>query len=234
MRADVRVRLPGTYRAQGDTELLAGVLVGENAVTGRSVLDVGTGGGALALAAARAGAAEVTAVDLSLRSVLTARVNTRLAGGSVRVLRGDLFDPVRGRRFDVVLANPPYVPATTDRLPRHRPGRSWDAGVDGRAVIDRICRDVGSVLRPGGRLLMVHSVLSGESTTLDDLQERGFEVEVVARADEPFGPVMRRRAHVLRARGLLAPGQGSEELVVVSAVLPAVPAEREGELDDVA
>ena len=79
----------------------------------------------------------MTAVDVSARAVLTARLNSALHHARLSVRRGDLFAPVRGRRFGLVLANPPYVPAATDALPRHRAGRSWDAGTDGRAVLDR-------------------------------------------------------------------------------------------------
>ncbi len=214
------LRLPGTYPAQGDTFLLARTVRERGSVVDRDVLDVGTGGGSLAVAAVRAGARTVTAVDISLRSVLTARLNGRLHRAPLTVLRGDLFAPVAGRAFDVVLANPPYVPAATDALPRHRPGRSWDAGRDGRAVIDRICAGITDVLVPGGRLLMVHSVLAGEEATLERLRAQGLRADVVARADEPFGPVMTARADELRARGLLAPGQTHEELVVVEAVRP--------------
>jgi len=227
-------RLPGTYRAQGDTSLLAETVRRREVVVGSRVLDVGTGGGALALAAVRAGARSVTAVDLSMRSVLSARVNALLHRVPLEVRRGDLFTPVRGRPFDVVLANPPYVPAETERLPRHGPGRSWDAGRDGRAVIDRICAEVASVLVPGGRLLMVHSVLAGEERTLELLRGRGFEATVVARADEPFGPVMRARQAALRARGLLEPGQAHEELVVIEARAVAAPSNAGGGFESVA
>ena len=231
------LRLPGTYRAQGDTALLAGTLTRRGTVAGARVLDVGTGGGALALAAVRAGARSVTAVDLSLRSVASARLNGLLHRAPLQVLRGDLFAPVRGRSFDVVLANPPYVPAETDVLPRHRPGRSWDGGRDGRAVIDRICDGVADVLVPGGRLLMVQSALADEEATLEHLQRNGFTATVVARADEPFGPVMRARAEALRARGLLRPGQAHEELVVVEATAPSAapaPQGRDGGFESVA
>ena len=216
------LRLPGTYRAQGDTSLLARTLTDGGSLAGSSVLDVGTGSGALALVAVRAGAGTVTAVDLSFRAVLTARVNGLLQRSRVRFGRGDLFAPVAGQTFDVVLANPPYVPALSDRLPRHGRGRSWDGGRDGRAVIDRICDEVCSVLRPGGRLLMVQSALAGEEQTVRRLRAQGLAVEVVARADEPFGPVMRARAAMLRARGLVSPEQVHEELVVVEAVAPTV------------
>jgi len=211
------LRLPGTYPAQGDTRLLVDTMHELGLAPARRVLDVGTGGGALALAAAAAGAASVTAVDLSRRSVLTARLNSRLHRAHLDVRRGDLFAPVAGERFDLVLANPPYVPAATDDLPRYRTARCWDAGVDGRAVLDRICADVAAVLAEDGVLLLTQSVLAGEEPTLQRLRAAGLEAEVVARRPEPFGPVMRRRAELLRERGLLSPDATAEELVVVRA-----------------
>lgn len=215
------LRLPGTYQAQGDTKLLADTLERRRLAVGRRVLDICTGGGALALAATKAGASAVTAVDLSRRSVLTARVNSRLHRAGVTVHQGDLFAPVTGERFDLVLANPPYVPAASDALPRHRNGRSWDGGLDGRAILDRICAGVSEVLTADGVLLLTHSTLADEQLTARRLQEAGLVAQVVARIDEPFGPVMRRRAAMLQSRGLLGPYQRHEELVVIEARAPA-------------
>lgn len=226
------IRLPGTYPAQGDTALLARTLAERGLAEGRDVLDVCTGGGALALAAADAGAGSVTAVDLSLRSVLTARTNSLINRRRVRVVRGDLFAPVAGRRFGLVLANPPYVPAASDELPRHRPGRSWDGGLDGRAIVDRICAEVPQVLTEDGVLLLTHSVLSDEEETVARLEASGLAAEVVVRAQEPFGPVMHGRAELLRRRGLLRPGQASEELVVIEARARATAAVRSQDADD--
>jgi release factor glutamine methyltransferase len=211
------LRLPGTYPAQGDTRLLVDVLRRRGLARGRRVLDVCTGGGALALAAAAEGAASVTAVDLSRRSVATARLNSLVQRASLDVRRGDLFGPVAGERFDLVLANPPYVPAATEALPRHRPARSWDAGVDGRALLERLCAGISDVLAPDGVLLLTQSVLADEELTVRRLQEAGLEAQVVARRPEPFGPVMRGRADLLRERGLITGDADSEELVVVEA-----------------
>ena len=211
------LRLPGTYPAQGDTALLIDAMVSGALARGRRVLDVCTGGGALAVAAARAGAAEVTAVDLSARSVATARANAVLGRARVQVLRGDLFAPVAGRRFDLVTANPPYVPARTDALPRHRIARAWDAGLDGRALLDRLCVEGPAVLEPGGTMLLTHSVVADEGRTLQLLADAGLDAEVAARRTQPFGPVMGRRAALLEERGLIAPGQRHEGLVVIAA-----------------
>jgi release factor glutamine methyltransferase len=207
------LRPPGVYRVDHDTQLLATALAGH--VRGRTVLDVGTGTGALALAAADAGAAEVTAVDLSRRSALAARLNARLHGAPVTVHRGDLFEPVRGRRFDVVISNPPYDPAGRQDPARYRMARCWDAGHDGRLLLDRIARGLPDVLAPGGTALMVHSAVCGEQRTLDALEAAGMDAAVVARAEIPFGPVMRARTALMVRRGLIPAGQTTEEIVVV-------------------
>lgn len=214
------VRLPGSYPAQGDTWLLASILRERGLARDRDVLDVCTGTGVLALSAHAAGARSVTAVDLSLRSTLNARLNALLNGARVSVVRGDLFAPVRGRTFDLVVCNPPYVPAAAEDLPRHTIARCWDAGTDGRTVLDRVCAHAPSVLADGGTLLVTHSAVVDVDTTLARLAEAGLEGAVVARSEQEFGPVLRERAGLLAERGLIAPGQQVEELVVIEARRP--------------
>ncbi|USQ89551.1 class I SAM-dependent methyltransferase [Streptomyces phaeoluteigriseus] len=211
--------LPGVYAPQEDTDLLAGALSEESLPPGSDVLDVGTGSGALALEAARRGT-RVTAVDVSRRAVYAARCNAWRAGLSVRVLRGNLFDPVRGQTFDLILANPPYVPAPNGGRTPRGPARAWDAGGDGRLVLDRICREVPGLLRPGGVLLLVHSALSDPDRTVGHLRAAGMKASVTRRRRIPFGPVLRSREDWLRRRGLLSRGENDEELVVVRAELP--------------
>src|SRR4051812_44119932 len=101
---------PGVFSPLSDTWMLAARLRAEPALQGGSVLDACTGSGAVAIAAALAGAADVTAVDASRRAVLGARLNARLNGARVRVLHGNLLAPLNGRRFDLITSNPPYVP----------------------------------------------------------------------------------------------------------------------------
>ncbi|MFE9099481.1 HemK2/MTQ2 family protein methyltransferase [Actinomadura geliboluensis] len=214
------LRPPGVYRPQTDTSLLTGALTRTLARAGAPprarVLELGTGTGAVALAAARAGC-DVVAVDVSAPAVLTTRMNARLRGLPVRVLRGDLFAPVAGEVFDVIVANPPYVAGDADPAAVRGPARAWEGGRDGRALLDRICAHAPRHLAPGGTLLVVHSALNGVAATLVALRAAGMRASVVARRREPFGPVMRRRAALLAARGLLGPGQLHEDLVVVRA-----------------
>ncbi len=209
------VCLPGVYRPQADTRLLASVMRREEIRPGLEVLDLCTGSGALALHAARLGA-RVTAVDISRRAVASARLNSALARLPVTVRRGDLLRALPGRTFDVVISNPPYVPAPGFSAPRHRAGRSWDAGLDGRLILDRICDDAFTALRHGGLLLLVQSGLSRPDETVDRLTAAGLDVTVTDRVTIPLGPVTRSRSAWLRARGLL-PTHDEEELVVIRA-----------------
>ncbi|MEU7281651.1 HemK2/MTQ2 family protein methyltransferase [Streptomyces sp. NPDC045431] len=206
------------YEPQEDTELLAKAARSElrtlHLPAHAEILDVGTGTGALALLAAEWTAARVTAVDISWRAVLAARYNARRRGLPVEVRHGDLTGPVEGRTFDLILANPPYVASPR---PAHGPARSWNAGTDGRAVLDRLCERVPGLLREGGVLLLVQSALSGVGTTLEQLGDRGLSTRVTLRTRIPFGPVMDDHAEWLEERGLIPPGERKEELVVIRA-----------------
>jgi release factor glutamine methyltransferase len=208
---------PGVFAPISDSRLLAAHLMAERPDARTRVLDLCTGSGYLAVAAAQAGAGDVTAVDLSRRAVLSARVNARLNGVRVRALRGDLLEPVRGERFDLIVANPPYVPAADDGLRARGPARAWAAGRDGRALLDQVLAQAPSALAPGGSLLVVHSSVCGEDPTLDRLRAAGLGVEVLERVRGPLGPLMRERVDMLVARGLLSGGaRGEEEVLVIA------------------
>jgi release factor glutamine methyltransferase len=203
------VALPGVFRPISDTWLLADALDREPLPPGARVLDLCSGSGALAIrAAGRDPSRVVVAVDVSRRAVLTIRLNAALNGVRVDARRGDLFGAVAGERFDAIVSNPPYVPAATDELPARGPARAWDAGRDGRALLDRICAGAAQHLNPGGVLLLVHSSLLGYEPTARALG--GLEVDIAASERGPLGPLMRAR----RAAGLIPPVDEEDVLVV--------------------
>ena len=208
--------LPGVFRPRSDAQLAARALAHHCLVEGADVLDLFTGSGVLAISAARLGARSVTAVDLSRRAQLTTRWNARRNGVTLRALHGDLFAPVSGRRFDVIVANPPYLPAG-DELPRRGAARAWEGGHDGRVLVDRLIDGALGHLRDEGMLVIVQSSLTGEAKTLQRLAERGLSAEALTRHTGPLGPLARAHADRLRAIGVLDPGDDQEEILVISA-----------------
>jgi release factor glutamine methyltransferase len=130
------VTLPGVFRPRSDSRLLAEVLCAQTLAPGARVLDLCSGSGIVAVAAAVRRGADATAIDVSRRAVLTARLNGRLNGVRVRARRGDLLGAVAGERFDAIVSNPPYLPAEDDELPASGPV----AGLGGRPRRSRAAR----------------------------------------------------------------------------------------------
>jgi release factor glutamine methyltransferase len=209
-------RLPGVFRPRSDTWLLAAVLRRQPQLRGGAVLDVCTGSGAIAIAAALAGARSVTAVDVSGRAVLTTRFNARLNRVRVEAIRGSLLDAVPGRRFDVIVSNPPYLPAQDDALPPRGRARHTEAGTTGRTLLDRLIDAAPAHLAPGGVLLVTHSSVNGEGATRARMRAAGLEPSVAERRRGALGPLLAARAPRLEERGLLARGERSEDVLVVA------------------
>jgi release factor glutamine methyltransferase len=214
------VRLPGVYRPQHDTELLTEALTREELTPTTRVLDLCAGTGALSIAASRAGACRVVAVDISRRAVLNTRINGILNRTPIIACRSNLTQSVQHRVFDLIVSNPPYVPSEVDELPKTGSARAWNGGTDGRALLDRIANAAPDVLAPGGTLLLVQSSLCGVRKTETMLEEHGMTVEIFDERFVPFGPVMRSRRALLENRGLIDPDQDTEQLVVLRATKP--------------
>ena len=207
------VVFPGVLRPPSDAALLGGVMARDGSgLRGREALDLCSGTGILGLTAARLGARTI-AVDLSRRAVLNARLNARLNRLDLRVLRGDLFEPVGGRRFDLIVSNPPYIPAPPGEAPRGA-ARAWDAGPDGRAFLDRICDRAAGHLHAGGRILLVHSSLADPDESERRLAAAGLTTRIAEEHHGELGPVARERIDYLRSIGV-ADEAVTERMVVV-------------------
>lgn len=206
---------PGVFRPRSDSWQLARCVAAATG-PGRSVLDLCTGSGVVALVAARAGAAPVIAVDLSGRAAWTARLNGLLHGVRVRGRTGRLYEPVGGCRFDLIAANPPYLPGTGSGPPGL--ARAVDGGPDGRAVIDRIIDGAPAHLNRGGRLLLVHSSVCGIEETVQRMRAAGLAPRVIESTTGPLGPMLRERAGRLHRAGLLQDTR-SEQVAVIEGSL---------------
>lgn len=208
------VTLPGVYRPRSDSALLHDALAAAGRVGGRW-LDVCTGTGVLALTAHRLGARDVTAIDICPHAARNARLNAALHRAPLRVLQGDLFGPVRGERFDVIVSNPPYVPADPAAGgPAPAGAQAWDAGADGRLILDRLCDEAPGLLTPDGVLLIVQSSFAAPQLTARMLESRGLRVEEAGRHTGALGPIAAARRDYL--------GVDEETLVVLRATDPGI------------
>lgn len=188
------------------------------AVEERSVLDLCTGTGIVGIAAAQLGARTVTAVDVSRRAVRCARRNARAAGVRITARAGTVRDALDCGPFDVVLCNPPYVPAAAEQHPGLDdlgPSRAWDAGPDGRMVLDPLCDSAAELLSEDGVLLIVQSEFADPERSIRMLRRHQIDAEIAVSQTIPFGPVLRGRAEWMESAGLLPTGVREEELVVI-------------------
>ncbi len=162
-RVDERVIVPRSYLGE---MMMTGALAqgGSGPIPDpfdiSNVLDLCTGSGCLAILAAMAYPnAAVDAVDLSKEALEVAKLNVadHDMADRVRLLAGDLFQPVAGRRYDLIVANPPYVAkAEVDAFPaeyRAEPVMAHLGGTDGLDIVRRILAEAGEHLTPEGGLL---------------------------------------------------------------------------------
>lgn len=151
----------------------------------RSILDIGTGSGCIAIALAkRLPEAAVTAVDLSPEALDVARHNAEQHAVQVEFLQGSFFDPLADRRFELIISNPPYI--TSDDLTTlqpevrdHEPRLALDGGPDGLAAYRAIIRQAAAHLEPNGWLLF--EVGAGQSADVAALlAQAGFGAIITA------------------------------------------------------
>ncbi len=192
---DERVIVPRSFIG----ELIAGGNLDELVTDSDTrILDLCTGSGCLAiLAALRFGQASVDAVELSDDAIEVARQNIACyeIGDRVTVLGGDLFKPVAGRRYDLIIANPPYVAAAeVESFPREyaaEPVMAHLGGADGLDLARRILADAAAYLKPGGTLVMEigtgRDILDSEFHRLPfvwlDTEESAGEVLMIGQQD---------------------------------------------------
>jgi release factor glutamine methyltransferase len=215
----------GVYPPQHDSLLLVDTMARTVLVTGRRVLDLCTGSGVVAIAAARLGAAVVTAFDICPHAVRRSRCNAVQSGVDVDVREGSWTRARDGAPFEIVVSNPPYVPTPPDGETEPIPSTAgplcaFNAGADGRLVLDPLCRSASGMLSDGGCMLLVQSELAGVQRSLDSLRISGIDAEVVASQLVPFGPVLSARASWLETTGRIPVGCREEELVVIRADKP--------------
>lgn len=161
------------------SELLVNSLNEKLAPVGSVVLDMGTGSGIGAVFASR-WAKRVAAVDINPNAVRCARINALLNGVEdiVTVLQGDLFAPVAGETFDVILFNPPYY--------RGEPSSTLDHAFHATDVVERFAADLETHLKPGGHALVLLSSTGDEASFLSTFRRHQLQATPVARREMPL------------------------------------------------
>lgn len=150
---------PAVLIPRHDTETLVAEAVKRNPYANR-VLDIGTGSGCIAVALAKQlPQAAVTAVDISLEALAVAGRNASRNAVTIELVQGSLFEPVAGRKFDLIVSNPPYIPtgdiAGLDPEVRDfDPVGALDGGMDGLDFYRRLIPSALPHLAPGGWLLV--------------------------------------------------------------------------------
>lgn len=148
---------PGVLIPRADTEILVEKALKVMPPNAR-VLDIGTGSGAIAVSLARLGqAARVTAVDVSDKALEIARKNAENNGADVEFVKSDCFSALQGRKYDMIVSNPPYISdeemQTLMPEVRQEPELALFGGGDGLDFYRRISREAPEYLNEGGFLL---------------------------------------------------------------------------------
>lgn len=176
---DLRGRDDDVYEPAEDSAILAGEVVADLAeAEPGTVLDVGTGSGYIGAKVGAATDARVVGLDVNPAACRRAR------DAGLEAVRGDLTAPFATDTFDVVVFNPPYLPAM--------PEADWEdwfevavtGGASGRELIDRFLESVERVLTAEGAVYLLVSSLSGVDTVVETAADAGFSA--AALADAPF------------------------------------------------
>lgn len=152
-----------------ETELLVELAVAKLADPAvPAILDLGAGSGCIGVTLAlEIPAARVTAVDVSAAALDLARGNSQALAASLRLIESDWFSALGNERFDLVVANPPYIAENDPHLYqgdlRFEPALALSSGTDGLAAIRRIVAQAPRHLAAGGWLLIEHGYDQAEA-----------------------------------------------------------------------
>ena len=179
---------------RADTECLVDLVLedyaelakqGEKTYAEKRILDLCTGSGCIGISVAKhLPYQELLLVDLSEKALAVAKKNAeKHLGENVTLLQSDLLTGVQGKKFSLLLSNPPYIvsrviPGLDREVSEYEPKMALDGGEDGLVFYRRIAREAKAVLLPGARLYLEIGYDQGESVK-DIFQKEGYEaVEV--------------------------------------------------------
>ena len=174
---------PGVLIPRYDTEVVA-----ESACEvfkekkGDTVLEIGCGSGAIGIALAKKVGAKVTAVDINPDACELTKENAQRNGVKMDVLCGDLFEPIKKKKYHMIISNPPYIKSADidDLMPEvrdHEPREALDGGEDGLDFYRRIAAEAADHLKKDGILV------------LEIGHDQAAQVAAILTATERFGDI---------------------------------------------
>ncbi len=164
-----------------ETELLVETILSKFDNTQKiSLVDLGTGSGAIAIAiACERPDWAITATDISSTALEIAQYNARKhQQNTIQFYRGRWFKPLRDKRFDIIVSNPPYIAAGDKHLSlgdvRFEPPQALSSGSDGMNDINHLCKHAQQHIKPGGMLIFEHGY-NQQQPVLDCLRRNTFK-----------------------------------------------------------
>jgi release factor glutamine methyltransferase len=172
------------YEPAEDSFLLADAAL-EEAELGMYVLEIGAGSGFVsAVIGTNVKGIRVFATEINPHAARCAKAN------GVEVIRTDLFRGLKPgsskASFDLILFNPPYLPTSEEEKVPGWLNYAFDGGASGRETLDRFLDEVRNYLKPGGKILVLISSITGLEAVIEKTEKLGFEVDVVRRKKISF------------------------------------------------
>ena len=183
------------YEPAEDSFLLADAALKEAGPSMR-ILEVGTGAGFVsAVLLANLKDIRLVATEINPHAACCAKAN------GVEVIRTDLFKGVRPRspetRFDLILFNPPYLPTSGEEKVPGWLNYAFDGGTSGRETLDRFLDEARDYLKPGGKILVLISSITGLDAVKKKMKGLGFEIDVIERKKVSFEELIVVRGKLL-------------------------------------
>jgi release factor glutamine methyltransferase len=183
------------YEPAEDSFLLADAAL-EEAEPGMRILEIGTGSGFVAaVLISNLKNIFLLATEINPHAALCAKTN------GVEVVRTDLFKGIKPRNeetlFDLILFNPPYLPTSEEEKVPGWLNYAFDGGISGRETLERFFDEVQAYLKPGGKVLVLISSITGLDAVSEKMLDSGFKVDVIRKKKVSFEELMVVRGKLL-------------------------------------
>ncbi len=196
--AKARVKLADTnliYEPAEDSFLLADVALKE-ADQGTRILEIGAGSGFVsAVLLANVKEISLIATEINPHAALCAKIN------GLELIRTDLFRGIRSESsencFDLILFNAPYLPTSKEEKVPGWLNYAFDGGINGRETLYRFLDEVRGYTRPGGKILVLISSITGLEAVKKKMKNVGFKTDIVGRKKISFEELMVVRGKLL-------------------------------------